>query len=196
MADGRAGRAAVTFALFVLMQRLIETDVILFAEAEPAPRVTINFQVAPVDVRPAAAGIDTVEPVSAPPASPRIEARAEGPGPANGLGDYSTPRLDPVEVLGAAPIAVPPPPMTIRTEPVYPARALQRGEEGDCMVSYDILASGATANIQLVRCDGAAFARATIAAVEGWRHAADTTRPPGAVVRRGVVTELNYRLEN
>ena len=63
------------------------------------------------------------------------------------------------------------------------------------MVSYDILASGRTANIQIVRCDSDAFARATIAAVERWRHAADTTQAPGAVVRRGMVTELNFRLE-
>jgi len=31
--------------------------------------------------------------------------------------------------------------------------------------------------------------------VERWRHAADTTRAPAAVIRRGMVTELSSRLE-
>jgi TonB family protein len=187
--------AAVTFALFALMQRLIEADVITLAEPEPVTRITINFEVEPVDPQPESMGIDQVEPVTAPPVTPRIDARAEGPGAINTVGVYEPPTLDPGEVLRGQTIAVPPPPMTIRTNPVYPARELGRGVEGDCTVSYDILASGATANIQVVRCDSAAFARASIAAVERWRHAADATRAPGTVIRRGMVTELNFRLE-
>ena len=187
--------AAVTFALFALMQRLIEADVITFAEPDPVTRITINFEVEPMDPQPESMGIDQVEPVAPPPLAPRLESRAETPGAINSVGVYEQPTLDPREVLQGQAIAVPPPPMTIRTNPVYPARELGRGVEGDCSVSYDILASGATANIQVVRCDSAAFARASIAAVERWRHAADTTRAPGAVIRRGMVTELNFRLE-
>ncbi|MEQ8434877.1 MAG: energy transducer TonB [Oceanicaulis sp.] len=187
--------AAVTFALFALMQRLIDADVIALVEREPVSRITINFEVDPIDPQPESMGIDQVEPVAPPPAAPQIQARAETPGAVNSVGVYERPVLDPREVLQGQTIAVPPPPMTIRTNPVYPARELGRGVEGDCSVSYDILASGATANIQVVRCDSAAFARASIAAVERWRHAADTTRAPGAVIRRGMVTELNFRLE-
>jgi len=187
--------AAVTFALFALMQRLIEADVITLVEPERVTRITINFEVEPVDPLPQSMGIDQVEPVSPPPATPRIEARAEVAGAINTVGVYDPPMLDPGEVLGGQSIAVAPPPMTIRTSPVYPARELGRGVEGDCSVSYDILASGATANVQVVRCDSAAFARASIAAVERWRHAADATGAPGTVIRRGMVTELNFRLE-
>lgn len=189
------GAAAVTFALFALMQSLIEADVITLVEPDPVTRITINFEVEPIDPQPESMGIDQVEPVAPPPLAPRLESRAETPGAINSVGVYEQPRLDPREVLQGQTIAVPPPPMTIRTNPVYPARELGRGVEGDCSVSYDILASGATANIQVVRCDSAAFARASIAAVERWRHAADTTRAPGAVIRRGMVTELNFRLE-
>lgn len=187
--------AIVTVALFVLMQRLIVADVISLAEPEAAPRITINFQVEPVDPVRQTMGIDQVEVVAPPPPTPRIDARAEGPVDGVVAAQYDPPTLNRTELLGALPIAVPPPPMTIRTNPVYPARELGRGVEGNCMVSYDILASGVTANIKVVRCDSAGFARATIAAVERWRHAADTTRAPGAVVRRGMVAELNYRLE-
>ncbi|MGX6647372.1 TonB family protein [Maricaulaceae bacterium MS644] len=187
--------AAVTFALFALMQRLIEAEIITLVEPEPVTRITINFEVEPVDPRPESMGIDQVEPVAPPPVNPRIESRADAPGAMGADGVYEQPTLDPREVLRGEPIAVPPPPMTIRTNPVYPARELSRGVEGVCSVSYDILASGATANIQVVRCDSAAFARASIAAVERWRHAADASRAPGAVIRRGMVTELNFRLE-
>lgn len=190
--------AAVTFALFALMQRLIEADVITLVQLEPVTRITINFQVEPVDPQPQYLGVDQVEPVTPPPATPRVEARAEGPGAINVAGVYERPTLNPGEVLHGQSIAVPPPPMTIRTNPVYPvypARELGRGVEVECKVSYDILASGATANIQVVRCDSAAFAGASMAAVERWRHAADTTRAPAAVIRRGMVTELSSRLE-
>lgn len=97
------------------------------------------------------------------------------------------------DLIGAVP--APPPPLTVRVPPVYPRREQARGVEGRCTVQYDILANGRTANARTLGCDSVGFERASLAAVDQWRHAIATGRPGDEVVRQGVRTTLEFRLE-
>ena len=100
----------------------------------------------------------------------------------------------PVELGGAVLAAIAPPPIQVRTSPVYPESERRRGITGQCTVRYDVLASGRTANLQVTQCDSAGFARATLNAIQDWQHAAYTDRDPDQVVSRGLETTLVYEL--
>lgn len=115
-------------------------------------------------------------------------------------GVEALPLTTPVITFQAEPITAPPvsislPPLTRRVDPVYPQREQSRGIEGSCTVRYDILASGATANVQVLACDSSGFARASVTAVERWSHASELGRPGHEIVRRGAETRLDFRLE-
>ena len=187
--------AAVTFALFSVMQALIATDEAPPAPVPAQPDITIRFQPPEIEtVRPSREF--TVEPVAPPPERRRLVVDVQ-PRPVEGGYQTEAPPIDnSVVMAGVDAIPMPPPPLNVRVEPSYPRTELNRGVQGDCTVRYDILASGRTANAQVMGCDSRGFERASLQAVAQWRHAAATGGDPNAVVQRGVTTTLAFRLED
>jgi len=183
----------ITAGLFLLMVALIHDDAAPAPHAPPTPQIDISFDIADRD--PVRDPPQEIAPVEPPPPLPSIRRDTQ-----------TAPGVEPVS-LGPPPIeytvgAITPPMVTFtipqltdRVEPVYPQRELSRGIEGACTIQYDILASGRTANLQVLACDSDGFARASLAAVSRWTHAMEVGRPGGDIVRRGVQTQLDYRLE-
>ncbi|MEQ8406483.1 MAG: TonB family protein [Oceanicaulis sp.] len=184
---------AVTFALFALMQLLVAVDVITIEEPAEGPPIQIRIDVPDIDPRPDREP-PTLEAVDPPPPAPRIDASTDTPSQAP-TASPSPPPVDVEAATGTVEVALPPPPLDIRVPPAYPRREQMRGVEGRCTVRYDILASGATANIQVLACDSAGFADATVEAVERWRHAARRGGAPNEVMVRGHTTTLDFTLE-
>lgn len=185
----------ITFALFMLMKLLIHVEVIKL----PVPSEREVFTIAEVVIdRPVTRTERPVlEPVEPLPVTPPIErSRAEAPSE-DGFTYATTPETpEPVIGNGLDGVVLAPSPLAIRIPPVYPARELERGISGQCTIRYDILASGATVNLQVTECDSTGFARATVAAVERWRHQTVQGVDPNRIVNRGVETTLVFNLED
>ena len=185
----------ITFALFVLMKVLIHVEVIRLPElAEPEP-FTISEQVTPHTItRTERPVLTQVEPL---PVTPPIE-RSSAEIPSEDGFTYATTPVSPEPVIGAGleGVVLAPAPLSIRVPPTYPARELNQGVTGQCTIRYDILASGATVNLQVTQCDSTGFARATLAAVERWRHQTVQGVDPNRIVNRGVETTLVFDLED
>jgi len=185
--------AAVTIALFFLMRALIWTETPPPAQAVDAPAITIAEYVAEQD--PIRLVVPQPPETISPP--PPIEPVSIDPSPRPGVspnaGQRPTIRAEPD--TGSLRPAFMPPPLQIRVAPVYPQRELARGVEGRCVVQYDILANGRTANARTLACDSAGFARAALDAVADWRHAPAAGRDPQSVVQRGVQIRLDFTLD-
>ncbi|MFW6413240.1 MAG: energy transducer TonB, partial [Oceanicaulis sp.] len=82
----------------------------------------------------------------------------------------------------------------VRIPPQYPPRAAERGIQGSCQVTFDVTPDGTPTNISILDCDSSLFERSTIRAVERWRYE-PKVQDGTAVWRRGVVTRLDYQLE-
>ena len=188
---GLAG--AVTFTLFMLMQALIASDTPPAQDAPEPVSVTIRFDPPEMDTPRGPRTFDVVS-VQAPPPAPRLVSEASARPVETGF-QYTRPPIENETIMqGMDTIALPPPPLSTRVEPIYPRRELSRGVQGDCTVRYDILASGRTANVSVLACDSSGFERASLEAVADWRHAAVQGRAGDEVVRRGVTTTLSFRL--
>ena len=185
----------ITFVLFMLMQILIHVEVVrlpvpaereTFTIAEHVPDQPVTRTERPV--------LDQVEPLPSPPPIDRSSAEL----PSEDGFTYATAPVtpDPVFETGLDAVALAPTPLAFRVPPVYPARELDRGVTGQCIIRYDILASGATVNLQVTQCDSTGFARATIAAVQRWRHQSVQGVDPNRIVNRGVETTLVFDLED
>ncbi|MDH5215415.1 MAG: TonB family protein, partial [Gammaproteobacteria bacterium] len=158
----------ITTSLLFLMQALIDigpdvvTEPIVYDRFEwvmPKKDETLNVE-DPKPVKP--------RPPEAVPADPRQPSSdvnwhvgvpnhlpLPGPGPI---------RLDkPVPADG-------PPISLINVAPVYPARALEKGLEGYVIVSYDVLANGAVANVVVTESSHSVFDDAAIAAAYRFRY--------------------------
>lgn len=183
----------MTFFLFIFMQALIRTEVVAVAEAPKPPTLTIAQKVTDIDVRPSSPQPD-FEAVAPPPAPPVFETFDQGL-PVEGSYRIDAPVIDPSVDMDTGPVITPPPPTIVRQAPVYPAREAQNGTEGDCTISYDILASGETANARVVSCSSRGFERASLEAIAGWQHQTVTGRPGNEVVQR-VTTTLEFRLRD
>ena len=184
----------ITFALFVLMKVLIHVELIRLPEPPDRETFTISEVVVPLPVtRTERPVLEAVEPLPAPPVIERTA--AERPGE-DGMTYASAPVMaEPVIEAELGSVALAPTPLSIRVPPVYPGRELERGVTGRCTIRYDILASGATVNLQVVACDSTCFARASLAAVERWRHETVGAAAPDQIVNRGVETTLVFNLE-
>lgn len=183
----------ITAGLFMLMQALIHDDAEPVPAQERAPEIVISFDIP--DHQLPDRVLPDIEPVEPPPPHPSIRADAQ---PAPGVEPISmgAPVIEyVVQTIEAMPVSFSMPPLTRRVDPVYPQRELSRGIQGSCTVQYDILASGRTANAQVLACDSDGFARASLAAVARWSHAIEMGRPGDEVVRRGVQTQLDFQLE-
>lgn len=189
---------AITFVLFMLMQALIFTDEVLLEEADDELQISISEEIEEVQVRAREVNLDDVDQVEPPPPPPQIEREvADQP-----TEDMSTvmgdlPEFEAPELSGdnisfdvsdrdAQPM--------VRIPPQYPPRAAERGVEGSCTVTFDVTPDGTPTNISIVDCDSSLFERSTIRAVERWRYE-PKVEGGTAVWRRGVVTRLDYNLE-
>lgn len=183
----------ITACLFLLMRALIHDDAPPEPAAAPAPDIVISFDIPehePVP-NPLTPEID----FTPPPPRPVIDRTAQA-APGEETMTLSAPVIEyTVEPIVTPQISLLIPQLTGRVDPVYPQRELSRGIEGTCVVRYDILASGRTANAQVLACDSDGFARASLAAVARWTHASQLGRPGDEVVRRGVETRLDFQLE-
>lgn len=191
--------AAITFLLFMLMQALIFTDEVTLEEAADDLRIVISEEVEEVSVRRREVSIDDVDTVEPPPPPPQIE-REVADQPAEDLStaigdlpEFDTPELNSDSVSfdvsdrDAQPM--------VRIPPQYPPRAAERGVEGSCEVMFDVTPDGTPTNIRITDCDSSLFERSTIRAVERWRYE-PKVQDGNAVWRRGVVTRLDYELQD
>ena len=84
----------------------------------------------------------------------------------------------------------------VKIAPVYPSRALNRGVEGDCTVSYTVTQTGAVTDVQVVpgACDSYLFEEASIEVAKRFRY---QPRIIGgeAVAVRGVRNVFEFRLQ-
>jgi len=187
----------ITFLLFQLMITLIFTDEVTLEDAGEELRISISEDVEEVEVRQRDVTLDDVEQVDPPPPPPQIERqRAEQPTEdmstvGGELPEFETPEMsgDSVSFDVSDRDAQP----MVRIPPQYPPRAAERGREGQCTVMFDVTPDGTPTNIQSTSCDSI-FERATIRAVERWRYE-PKVQDGNAVWRRGVVTQLEYRLD-
>lgn len=187
--------AVVTVALFMLMQALIRTELVPIAPREDRPHFVIAEYVVPYDpVRPHP---DAIEDPVPPPEIPELDADRADPdsqvepvpfGPVV----IDTPGGEGFDARDVAFVHDPGP--IVRVPPTYPPQRLAAGDEGDCLVRFDVLGSGAPANVRVLACDPG-FERASIAAVERWRYNATDRVGPGEIALRGLTTQLEYRLD-
>lgn len=189
---------AITFLLFQLMIILIFEDQVPLEEAGEELRIAISEEVDDVEIRQREVNLDDVERVDPPPPPPQIERqRAEQPNEdmstvGGELPEFETPEMSgdnvsfDVSDRDAQPM--------VRIPPQYPPRAAERGTEGSCTVMFDVTPDGTPTNIQATTCDSM-FERSTIRAVERWRYE-PKVQDGTAVWRRGVVTRLDYQLDD
>lgn len=186
--------AAVTVALFILMQILIRTDTIPRMERSEPARISIAEYVPETEV---IRIVPEPVPTELMPEIPRLALETAVPDGAIAAVtqrqiQIGNPTID-TESLRAAELNQDPQPL-VRVEPAYPARPASQGVEGMCFVEFDVLGSGLTANVRVLQCDPG-FERATIQAVQRWRYSASTRVGPGEIALRGLHTRLDYRLD-
>lgn len=185
----------ITFVLFGLMQILIRVEIISLPEPREPEVYVLSEYVAPHTVtRPDRPQRIEVEPM---PVTPPIERTSADLPSESGFTYAAAPAIsEPVIDTGADGVILAPSPLSIRVPPAYPARELDRGITGRCTLRYDILASGATVNVQVTQCDSPGFARASTAAVERWRHQTIPGVDPDRIVNRSVETTLVFDLQD
>lgn len=184
----------ITFALFIVMQILIRVDVISLPEPRPVEDFVISEYVPPVTVTPRTPPEPEV--VSPPPPTPVMNTQRSDLPSDSGAGFQFVPvQVEPNIAATLEGMIIAPSPLVMRVPPAYPAREQERGLSGTCTIRYDILASGRTVNAQATQCDSTGFARASLAAVERWRHHSFPNEDPNRVVNRGVETTLVFELE-
>jgi len=81
-----------------------------------------------------------------------------------------------------------------RQEPTYPARALERGIEGYCVVEFTVTRTGTVDSPRIIECTHSIFERSALQAVARWRY-----RPrvvDGEPIESpGVQTQLTFQIE-
>ena len=189
--------AVITFLLFMLMQRLILTDEVELEEARDELAISISEEVEDLSVRQREVTMDDVNEVEPPPPPPQIERQvAEAPAEdmntiAGEIPEFDAPDLGSGDVSfdvsdrDAQPM--------VRIPPQYPPRAAERGEEGSCLMQFDVTPDGTPTNIVALDCTSSLFERSSIRAVERWRYE-PRIENGNAVWRRGVQTSLDYQL--
>jgi protein TonB len=77
----------------------------------------------------------------------------------------------------------------VRVQPVYPARAISRGETGAVALRFTITADGRTKNIEVVESTARTFEQPAIDALRKWRYDRQSTE------RQGVQTVLRFQIK-
>lgn len=154
----------VTGLLLFLMAQLISSETPVIDES-PYPKIPPVVMEPP---KPTPPMITKPDPVERPqPLPPKPVQEWTPPEQVTPGVDYTRPELPGPEVTAAAdslPFA------RVMAPPVYPFRAAQRGIEGFVDVRFDVSASGATQNIQVVYAEPeGTFEKAATAAIARWR---------------------------
>lgn len=192
--------AAITLGLFVIMGSLIATDFVP-AEAEVTREITaITPQEVETDVRRTAhRRAKPPEALDTPPPPPRLTATKSDI-------DLPTPQIlgtaptelvfETVQPFSTSPVAINERDVQPIRKPLatYPARALDRGLEGECAVSMDVDVRGRPYNIEAV-CTDNLFRNAAVSAVKKAEFAPKIVRGQSAE-RRNVVYPIRFALEN
>lgn len=184
---------AVTLLLFFLMSRLIDAPSPPPVRQIDPVQVSIGAIVAEEPVREALPDAPDTLPMPDIPALKRdvpvaindagLSNTYTAPHSVSGPVNHGDIALDP----GDSPL--------MRAAPVYPPAQARRGQEASCLVRYDLLGNGRTANIQVSGCEPA-FAVATHAAVESWRFNATMADGAQHIVRSGLTTRLDFTLDD
>ena len=141
---------------------------------------------------------DQPDEIKAPPPPPRIEA-AKSEQPDEGLASIlgALPGINPdavdsgsiafvVSDRDAQPL--------VRIPPQYPVRAAERGLEGSCDMTFNVLPDGTVDGTSIqARCTSSMFARDATRAVERWKYQPKIQNGE-AVPRYGVATTLDFTL--
>jgi len=137
--------AAITLALFAIMQALVVVDRVVI---DKTPGVTIDW-VRHLELEPLVPHrrrIEKVPPPEIPPVIPPISMVSDGPGPIVVSGPLPVPGND--VVIG--PVSDGPVLPSVRIEPVYPRSALSRGVEGYVIVEFDVWTDGSVRNARVI----------------------------------------------
>jgi periplasmic protein TonB len=187
--------AVITVGLFLMMRQLIDIGPVRPVLVEDAPPVEIRFDVE--EIEPNHVREPILVEVIAPPQMPVMRTEASRVNAVTSDVGYRLPDISPavIDMSGNGMInANRPLSPTVRIEPVYPARALERGLEGQCTVVFDITPQGTTANVRPLNCSSSLFESATVNAVSRWRYSPQVTDGQPAMYR-GATTQLVYRME-
>ncbi|WP_421792313.1 energy transducer TonB [Hyphobacterium sp.] len=189
--------AVITFALFMLMLRLISVDEVEIEDVGDDLSFDINPQVEELNARTRDTSIEDVEQVQPPPPPPQIERQAADL-PQESLStivgnipEFEAPDLNSGNVSfnvsdrDAQPL--------VRIPPQYPPRALERGLEGHCDMQFNVSPDGTPIDVQATNCTSRMFERASIRAVERWRYSQRIVDGV-AQTRVGVVTRIEFNL--
>ena len=187
--------AVITVGLFLMMRQLIDIGPMRPVVAEDPLQVTINVVPADREV------IHNLTPefvdVVAPPPLPTFTTDSSPVTAVPSDVSYRLPEVGPAVIeTSRSGIINTNRPMspTVRIEPVYPARAAERGLEGQCTVVFDITPQGTTANVRPLDCSSSLFEAATVTAVSRWRYNPQVTDGQPTMFR-GATTQLVYRME-
>ena len=185
-----------TGLVFMIMQGLIKVDQVLPELEVELPRIVIFHQ---PEVETASRRELPARPTDTalPPERPTPEdVSPENPGPSGvggGVITLPTPRGDSGNSLET--LHLPSGGQLVRIPPQYPAILATRGVEGQCSVTFDILASGGTANIRVTACDHSGFERATVRAVEQWKYQSNPNLSAQTVISQESTT-LVFELQD
>ena len=210
MSGGGAARSALTLlgavalgafiavAMFAAMRYLIMSDGVELEEKKEAPNIEITSSRQATDVIRRQDRPDEPDDVAAPPPPPRIEA-AKAEQPQEGLASIlgALPDINPDQVSSesinfvVADRDVQP---LVRIPPQYPPRAAERGLEGSCDMTFDVLPDGSIneSTIQ-ADCTSSLFAREASRAIARYKYAPKIVAGE-AVVQRGLRQTIEFAL--
>jgi hypothetical protein len=182
--------ALVTLALGLVMQALIAQRPIGHPPHEPAP--TIDVVSSLVDTPPAIRPPPAPPAVITPPEPVQIRPKPSGPVEDGPGVTYEYPGVErgPPET---GPLWLERAPRRIFTAvPIFPQNV--RVDAGSCLVGFDVLRDGSTANIAVISCTNAGFTRASMNAVRDTRYETGYGED-GPVVTTGMSLEIVFRIE-
>jgi len=188
--------ALAALALFLGMRSLIAYETLQLDEPRKPYKPVINDVPADVTIDDTRK-FEPVEPIDPPPPVERKTVSTSLPeAPQARVSGYIPPTQATITKVGGGFV------MTdrdvqpiVRVPPQYPPRALNGGREGQCLMRFNVDASGQPYDVQALRCSENVFARPSIRAVAQWRYAPKIV---DGVARDyiGVETVVAYEMAN
>ncbi len=162
--------AAVTFGLLFLMQLLIATGRGALTDTASF-RITDFVRVARNEV------IETIKPKPEKPPEPEVPPEMPSPSNADNFDNsmavsMSAPLLNANLSIGGVGFGVSDGEYLpiVKVAPVYPARALSRGLEGNCILEFTVTRTGAVTDVMTVECSSTLFERAATQAALKFKY--------------------------
>lgn len=182
----------VTGLLVLLMQSLIATDMPLVIDEKHAIAELIRVDPEPPRIEKSDPP-EKIEDTAPPPdwAAPQSEIHPEGSELA-WRGEALDPVLEESTEIGYGSGAIV---AYLKTQPVYPSRALSRGIEGYVDLAFDITPAGSTTNIRVLEAQpSGVFERAAINALQKWKYKVPVVddEPQGQV---DMMTRMSFEID-